>query len=75
MSRSQLIKCKCGKHFAIGPEPYCYTKKAWLDSVQEYMGKGYTVEMIDTKDFRFEQCVCDKKKIKSKKSEPGLFNL
>ncbi len=69
MGKAQVIKCKCGKVFAACREPECYTEKDWMKDMRKYVIDGCTVDMVNTNEFQFENCVCDK----SASVKIGLF--
>ena len=60
MREVQVIKCKCGKTFAGCLAPYCYSDSEWQRDMRKYVKRGCTVELIDSKDFNLENCVCKK---------------
>ncbi len=62
MAKAQIINhgC-CGKTFAACMEPLCYTDKEWLKNLRTYVLGGAIVEMVESKDFKFEKCECPKK--------------
>lgn len=58
----QIVKCSHGKIFAACIAPECYTDSNWLKELKKYIKGGCTVEMTESKDWRFEKCECDKRK-------------
>jgi len=67
MSQCQVIKCKCGKVFAMCRVPECYQDSDWMKDVRKYVKKGCIIEVGESKDYNFEKCICENK------SEPTLF--
>ena len=67
MKQVQVIKCKCGKVFAMCLAPECYQDAEWMRDIRKYSKKGCTVEIGDSSNFKFEDCTCEKKE------EPTLF--
>jgi hypothetical protein len=49
----------CDKIFAGCQEPHCYTSKNWLRDQREDVLAGHRIEMIDSKDFKLEECTCE----------------
>jgi hypothetical protein len=73
MSKSQVLKCKCGKIYAACREPECYEEVSWQRDMRKDIAKrGSTVELLENGQWQFENCVCVK--TKSKKEQPTLFN-
>lgn len=56
----QVVRCHCGKIFAACVAPECYTDVDWMRDVRKYASKGMKVCIIDTDDFKFEECTCVK---------------
>ena len=58
----QVTKCKCGKIFAACAEPYCYTDAEYQRDTRKYLKQGCTVELVESKTWNFEKCICDEEK-------------
>lgn len=67
----QIIKCKCGKVFAAATEPHCYVDVEWQRDMRKYIKRGCSVEMVNNHEWKFEECVCEKKE-KNKKNSNQL---
>jgi hypothetical protein len=51
----------CNRIFAGCHEPHCYTSKSWLRDQRKDVLAGHRIEMIDSKDFKMEECTCENK--------------
>ena len=59
MRQIQIIKCKCGKAFAACAAPECYADADWQKDMRKYVGSGCTVEIVNSGEWDFEDCVCN----------------
>lgn len=56
----QITKCKCGSTIAACQEPFCYTNAEYQRDTRKLIKKGYTVEMVESGMWHFEDCTCEK---------------
>ena len=68
----QTINCgSCNATFAACVEPECYSDADWQRDLRKYTKQGAKVELVDSGEFRFTSCHCDKKK----KKDPNQLTL
>lgn len=60
MRQVQIIKCKCGRVFAMCVIPEAYQDAEWMRELRKYVKKGCTVEVGFSKDYSLENCICKK---------------
>jgi hypothetical protein len=73
VKRAQVVKCRCGNIIAACIEPECYQDAQWMRDVRNYAKKGYAIDVLDCKSFKFNKCTCKPNQV-TKTGELPLFN-